>query len=150
MMPDLPTRTLRCANGALYIVMALGVVGACIWSIAAGRLVAGWQVGAAVAGALGACLWAGYYAALAWEISAAGVYRRFLWRRRLYTWQSLQHAELRESEDKGVAMCAIELDFAEGKVTLSSELLPLDEIQALRDELVARGLLSSSRATSRE
>lgn len=141
MIPSLPHRTLRCANGRLYLLMALCTIGCAAWAFINGRLTGAWQVGAAAAAAIAALLWAGYYAALRWEITPEGICRHGLCPHREYRWQDLQEARLSETSDRGVDSCCLMLSFSNGKMRLGSDLIHLDEVQALRDDLMAAGLL---------
>ena len=139
--PPLPSRTLRCANGALYLLMALSVAGCVAWGILSGRLSGLWQIGSSIAAALLALLWGGRYAALRWETGAQGICHRLLCFRKNYHWESLRSASLQENDTRGVATCCITLTFTEGELRLSSDLISLDDLELLRDDLIAAGLL---------
>lgn len=139
--PAVTERTLRCANGMLYLMMGLGAAACAAWAIGSGRVHELWHIVAAVAGVLVCVVWGWYYASLRWEVGPSGICRRVWWVRRSYAWQDLAEAQLSESEARGVGSCCITLCFSGGeRVRLSSELLALDEVEALRDELSAAGV----------
>ena len=136
----MPFRTLHCANGALYLIMSLAVAACAAWAIASGRICTAWQVGAVVLATLAALVWGGFYALLRWEVGPEGISRCLL-RRRFYPWHSLKAARTHRSDRNGVATCTLELCFAEGELELSSQLLPLEALEQLRDDLAAAGLM---------
>lgn len=140
---ELPPRTLRCANGALYLVMALALNACALWAALTGRLSgASWGI-AALAG-LCSLLWALYYATLHWQLDAQGLTRRvYLLRKKTYPWQQLRSAKLHEEARMGVGVCRIYFEFAEGVLCLSSELIPLDDMETLRDDLREIGILTN-------
>lgn len=134
-------KTIHCANGALYMLMSIAAAACAAWAIASGRVSGVWHLAAALAGVGIAMLWGAYYALLRWEVNADGISRCLL-RRRFYPWQSLQHAQVQQSDAGGVATCCLVLRFAEGELELSSRLISIDALEELRDELAAAGLLT--------
>lgn len=138
---QLPPRTLRCANGALYLLMGLAVAGCAAWAIGSGRVAGAWHTCAALAGAALALLWGGSYTLLRWEIGPAGITHRSILRRRCYPWANLQNAQIQQSEQNGVATCCLQFNFSNGALELSSQLIALDELEQLSEDLAAAGLL---------
>lgn len=136
-------RTLRCANGLLYLCMGVAVACCAAWAIGSGRVAEAWQISAAVVASVVCMLWGGYYSALRWEISPEGICRRLLWWQESYSWNQLESAEIAESSSNGVASCCILLHFPGVKLCISSELFSLDDVEKVRDELKNAGLLAS-------
>lgn len=139
-MPPLPSRTLRCANGALYMLMALATTAAAVYAALSGKLT-GLPMLLSAAGALIILLWAGYYATLSYRVGPEGISRSVFWRTRTRCWQDLLKAELYEHEAQGVATCRIRLSFASGVWCISSELFVPESVQELKSDLIAAGLL---------
>lgn len=137
----LAPRTLRCANAALYLLMGLAAVGCAAWAIATGRATGAWQTTAAALAALTALLWGGSYTLLRWEIGPAGITAHHLLRRRHYPWHSLQNIHETRTDHNGVATYRLTLIFAQGTLTLSSQLISPDDLEQLRESLTAAALL---------
>lgn len=138
----LPRRVLHCANGKLYLLMALCAVGAAAYATIAGKLSGPLQVSIGTAVALVALFWAAYYATLRYEVSAEGLTRRAFWRSQTRPWSKLLSAELYEHEAQGVATCRIRLTYADKVWCISSELFDPDSVQELKQDLTAAGILS--------
>lgn len=143
MTPPLPItpRTLRCANGSLYLAMAICTIAAAAYAIACGRLHEPWHIAAAAGGGLLALLWGGYYAALRYKTDATGLTHTLLWSSRSYPWASLVSCTSQSTETRGVARCALNFIFTEGSLCISSDLFPLEDVQDLRQELIEAELL---------
>ena len=140
-VPSLPSRTLRCANGALYLLMALGVEAALVYAWCAGRLEGPLLLALGCCGGCVALIWALWYATLCFRVDASGVSRRVLWSVRSRRWADLKEAHASESEERGVVSCCIRLVFEEGVWCIGSDLFSPDEVQGLREDLRAAGLL---------
>lgn len=138
--PQIPRRTLRCANGALYLLMALAVVAAAAYAVLSGRLQGPVQCGLACGGCVLALLWAGYYAALSYRVHPAGVTRCLL-RRRTRSWATLRGGSIYRCDERGVMVCRITLEFEEGVWCISSELFEPQAVQELAEALEAADLL---------
>lgn len=142
-------RTLHCANGTLYLLMSLAVLGCAAWGLASGRLTETWQIAGAALAAITALLWGGAYALLRWEIGPEGISRCLL-RRRFYPWQSLKEAHAWQSEQNSISTCTLKLRFEEGELELSSQLLPLEELEQLCEELAAAGIIQPLEKATQE
>lgn len=138
---NIEQHTLRCANGLLYLAMACVLAGCAVWAIASGRFDRDWQPAAAAAGSVVALVWAGYYATLRWRVDAEGASRSVFFHTRRHAWAELQSASLSEHEHNGVASCCISLRFSGGTLELSSDLIARDDVETLRDDLRAAGML---------
>lgn len=132
-------RTLRCANGALYMLMALGVVAAAAYAVICGRVEGAVQLGLALGGCVLALLWGGYYAALRYRVSPEGVTRCLLGQR-VQPWAALRRGDIYRKDERGVAVCRITLEFEGCCWCISSELFDQDAVQELAAELTAAGL----------
>ncbi len=135
-------RCLRAANRGLYLGTLLLVLGACAWTLWQGERPA-WQQWAAGVAALLALLWGGYYALLRYQVDALGVshYSFFMLRRRIL-WEELAEATLDSQDSMGTARCTLTLRAHNGTtLTLSSDLLPLDEVEQLAVDLRQQGFL---------
>ncbi len=136
----MPTfRTLRCANAQLYTGAALLVLGAAIYVLCCKDTL--WQQITAVLTAVITPIWAAHYAVLRYTIDATGVTRRSLCGTTTLRWDSLTAATLRETQAQGTESCSIDLQAGEQNMTLSSELLPLDDVKELAAELRQLGIL---------
>ena len=141
--PQLQEHTLRCANGALYLVMALAVVAATIYAIVCGRLEGALPCGLAGGGCALALLWAGYYMALSYRVCPQGVSRRLV-RRRFLPWHTLRGGSICRQEERGVMLCRITLKFEEATWCISSELFDPEAVQVLASALESQGVLPIS------
>ncbi len=135
-------RCLRAANRGLYLGMSLLVLGVCIYAFLQGERPA-WQQTAAAAAGLLTLIWGGYYALLRYQVDAMGVSRySFFSLRARILWEELEAATLEQQESMGTARCTLHLRACDGRsLTLSSDLLPLDELLELAEELQQQGYL---------
>ncbi len=135
-------RSLRAANGGLYLATSLLVLAACAYALLQGGRPA-WQQWLAGAAALTALVWGGYYALLRYQVDALGISRHsFFVTREHILWEELAEATFEEQENMGIARCTLCLRAHHGTtLTLSSDLLALDAILELANELRERGLL---------
>ncbi len=136
---DIEFRSLRAANRGLYLGTSLLVLAACGYAVWRGATP--WQAWLAAAAALATLLWGGYYAGLRYQVDAEGVSRHTFFTHRRVLWSELTSADIEEQESMGVAACRIHLDSAGGRITLSSDVLALDEVQELAADLRRVGLL---------
>ena len=100
-----------------------------------------WQQIAAVAAAIITPAWAAHYAILRFTVDAAGITRRSMRGSTCIKWAELSSATLQECHNQGTASCTIHLQAGKQKMSISSDLLPLDDVQELAKELRESGLL---------
>lgn len=135
-------RTLRPANGALYLAMALCVCAAAAYAIISGR-VQGWlPCTLATLGGIISLLWGGYYACLRYVADARALTRCSLFGRESRPWSTLRHAEFHEEDSRGIASCSILLTFEGGTWRISSDVLDPDAVQNLKNDLAAAGVFA--------
>ncbi len=135
-------RSLRAANRELYLGTTLLVLGACFYALVC-KEVPTWQMGLIALAALTATLWGGYFTLLRYQIDAEGVSRSLPGCRIL--WEELDHAELEEEHRPGTTRMAIHFCARNGtRLTLSSDLLRLEEVEELADELRRHGYLPAN------
>ncbi len=129
-------RSLRAANRGLYLGTTLLVLGVCAYTLLYAER-PDWQQWLAAAAALITLLWGGYYALLRYQVDALGVSRHsFFMTRERILWDELAEVLLDEQDSMGTARCTITLRAQDGRsLTLSSDLLPLEELTLLADEL---------------
>lgn len=134
-------RTLRAANAALYMCLALLVLAAAVYACCIREGL--WQQGLALAGGLTALLWAAHYVSLRYTVDATGVCERRLGRgtRRL-PWEELEQAELHHKRMQEVESLTLLLHSKRGfTMRLSSELLSLEAMEELAEEMRRVGIL---------
>lgn len=132
-------RILRCANAALYIAAALMVLGAAVYVICCKDIL--WQQVTAIVAAIVTPLWAAHYAVLRFTVDESGVSRRSLTGSSRIAWSELSSATLQETRSHETESCTIHLQAGETRISISSDLLPLDDVQTLAAELKQCGLL---------
>lgn len=134
--------TLRSANAALNMGMALAVVAAAVYVLwGRGEDVPEWQVWLCGAGVLIAVLWGGYYVRYQVRVDVRGVTVRAA-RSRFFPWQQLVSAQVEETDRQGIASCCITLTFSlGGTVHISSAMLELEAVQKLAHELQISGVV---------
>ena len=136
----MPTfRTLRCANAQLYIGATLMVLAAAIYVLCSKDTL--WQQIAAAAAIIITPVWAAHYAVLRITVDTTGVTRRAITGTTRLTWSNLNSATLRETSTPGTESCNIDLCAGESRITISSDLFPLEEVQELAKELKECNLL---------
>lgn len=142
-------RTLRAANALLYASSVLLVIAAVIYCAVYKQMPA-WQLWGGIGLSVGAAAWGLYYVTLCYRITAEGVsYHSYLRCRRSLRWSEVERVELEESDAQGVASCHITLYPKEGApLRISSDVLPLDDVQELADDLRAQGHLPPKEAAS--
>ncbi len=135
-------RTLRAANALLYASSVLLVIAAILYC-ALYKDMPAWQLWGGVVLSLGAAVWGVYYVTLSYRITAEGVSTHaYLRCTRCLRWADTKCATLEESDANGVASCHIVLQPKEGKpLRISSDVLPLDDVQKLAADLRRIGLL---------
>lgn len=132
-------RTLRCANAPLYFCATLLVLGAAIHALCCKEEL--WQQVAAALAAVGTPLWAAHYIILRFTVTGEGITRRSLRDSTSIRWAELTSATLRETGNQGTASCTIHLQAGDKQMTVSSDLLPLEDVEELAKDLKASGLL---------
>lgn len=136
----MPTyRTLRCANAQLYIGATVLVLAAAIYVLCSKDTL--WQQIAAVFAAIITPVWAAHYAVLRYTITPESITRRSLCGSTTLRWSELTAAGIQEQQNQGTACCTITLQAGEQSMHISSDLLPLDDVQELAQELRAANLL---------
>ncbi|MCI6982427.1 MAG: hypothetical protein ACI4PY_03360 [Akkermansia muciniphila] len=132
----LPTRTLHCANRALYAAVSAAVLGVCIYAaLAPGP---DYRPPLAIAAGIICLLWGGGYASLSYTVSPQGITRSiFFVLKRRYTWQNLGPAEFHCIDAPGER--SVSLIFS--NLTLSGELLDPDALEELANDLRVAGML---------
>ena len=130
-MPDY--RTLRCANASLYLTASLMVVAAAIYVLCCKDAL--WQHITALLAITITPIWAAHYAILRYTITPESITRRSLCGSTSLRWTELTAASLHETRNQATESCTIRLQAGETCMSLSSDLLPLDEVQELAEEL---------------
>ena len=130
------SRTLRAANALLYASSVLLVIAAVIYC-AVYKDMPVWQLWGGVALSIGATIWGLYYVTLCYRVSAEGIsHHSYLRCHRRLLWSEVERVELEESDAQGVASCHITLHPQTGKpLRISSDVLPLDDVQELVTDL---------------
>lgn len=142
-IPAIYERTLRCANAALYVLMAVCVVTSAAWAWGAGRLHEPWQMLLAAGGSAVALLWALHYVFFRYTVGPDGItLRRMMHRTRTHAWSDLLAAEATHTDERGVVSCCITLKFAEGVWRISSDHFSPDDVQDIAALLAEAGLLT--------
>ncbi len=132
-------RTLRCANAHLYTAATLIVLAAAIYVLCSKDTL--WQQATAAAAIIITPAWAAYYAVLRITIDATGVTRRSLTGSTSLIWSELSSATLQETSTPGTESCTINLCSGATRISISSDLFPLEEVQELARELTECKLL---------
>jgi len=133
-------RTLRCANAGLYLAFLLVILAATAYVICTRTPGCAETVGLLALCAAG-FLWGGSYILLRYDVDETGITRWQCGRTRRVAWSNIRRATLRETHQQEVASCTIVLQDEAGELTLSSDLLPLEDVQALAEELKQLGIL---------
>lgn len=134
-------RTLRAANAALYLSIAVLVLGVVVYVVCTRQDT--WQQLIAAAGGSFALLWAAYYVVLRYTVDATGICERRLGRgtRRL-PWEELEQAELHHKRMQEVESLTLLLHCKRGfTMRLSSELLSPEAMEELVEEMRRVGIL---------
>ena len=136
----MPTfRILRCANATLYIAAAIMMIGAAAYVLCCKDVL--WQQIAAIVAAVITPVWAAHYAQLRITVDATGITRRSMLGSSCIKWSELTSATLQERSNQGTASCTIMLQAGHTAMCISSDTLPLEEVQELAEELRKIGLL---------
>lgn len=135
LIPPTTPRTLRCANAGLYACGALLILISSIWYIIQHPGIEHYPL--PIIGTILSLLWAAYYCTLRITIDSTGIKRSTLYSQRTLTWQAITHWEIQEQEEQEQATCRILLYSADTPtpLTISSELLPLDDVRQLAHQL---------------
>ena len=136
----MPTfRIIRCANAQLYIGATLLVLGAAAYVLSCKDTL--WQQIAAVAAAIITPVWTAFYVSLKYTVDSTGITRRSLLGSTCLKWADLSSATLQETQNQGTASCTLLLAAGETSMRVSSDLLPLEDVQELACELRESNLL---------
>lgn len=137
-------RTLRAANALLYGSSVLLVIAA-ITYCAFYKSMPTWQIWSAAVLGCAATIWGLYYVTLNYKITAEGISRHLYLRctHRL-NWNEIERAELEQTDAGGIATCTILLHPKSGSaIRLSSDVLPLDDMEELITDLRTLRLLAA-------
>ena len=135
----MPTyRTLRCANAQLYIAASVMVLAAAVYVLCCKDAL--WQQMAAILALIITPVWAAHYALLRYTITEESITRRSLLGSTTMRWADLTSTEIQETHQQATESCTIILQTGSTRMSISSELLPLDDVQELAKELRASGL----------
>ena len=135
----MPTyRTLRCANAQLYIAATVMVLAASIYVLCTKDAL--WQQITAVLALIITPIWTAHYALLRYTITEESITRRSLRGSTTLRWADLTSAEIQETHHQATESCTITLKAGNTRMSISSDLLPLDDVQELAKELRACGL----------
>lgn len=132
-------RVLRCANAALYLGATIMMLGAAAYVLCCKDAL--WQQIAAIVAAICTPAWAAHYIALRYTVTAEGITRRSLCGSTTLRWAELTQASVSETSSQGAASCSICLQAGEQQMSISSDLLPLEDVQQLAHDLRACNLL---------
>lgn len=132
-------RILRCANAQLYIGATLIVLISAIYVLCCKDTL--WQQILAIGAAAVTPIWAAYYARLRYTVNETGITRHSLTGTTQLRWAELTAASVQEKQNQGTASCTIHLQAGSVCMDISSELLPLDDVQELAEELRKIGLI---------
>ena len=136
----MPTdRTLRCANAGLYTGAAIMVVSAAIYVLCSKDTL--WQQVTAILAAIITPVWAAHYALLRYIVTPRGITRRSLMGSTTLLWEQLTSTQLQETRTQGTESCSIILQAGSRTLRISSDTLPLDDVQQLAAELSQEGIL---------
>ncbi len=135
----MPTyRNLRCANAQLYIAATIMVLAAAIYVLCCKDTL--WQQVVAVFATIITPVWAAHYAILRFTVTAEGITRRSLRGTTTLRWAELTSATIQETRNQATESCTIHLQAGAANICISSDLLPLEEVQELAKELRESGL----------
>lgn len=135
----MPTyRTLRCANAHLYIAATVIILAAAIHVLCTKDTL--WQQIAASVAIITTPIWTAHYALLRYTVTEESITRRSLRGTTTLRWAELTSAEIRETQHQATESCTITLQAGSTRMNISSDLLPLDDVQELAKELRACGL----------
>lgn len=130
---------LRPANGALYIAATLLILVAAAYSLAVH--LAWYQQLAAVLAVLIALPWGGYYALLRFVLDERGITRKSLFGTTFIPWGEGTQLTLHEEHTQETARTVLTITRGEKKLELSSDILPLEQLDELVADLRSRGAL---------
>lgn len=134
-------KTYRCSNAALYGGVTLLVVMLCVY-VAVRDAFAGYRSWLAVSAGCVCLLWGGYYVGLRFVVGASGVIRRTFVSSRRMAWEDLARVEVRDVRMSEVRSLSLTFVSASSRtIEMSSDLLSLEEMEALVEELRAQGRL---------
>lgn len=136
----MPTfRVLRCANAQLYLAASILMLGAAAYVLCCKDAL--WQQITAVLAAICTPVWAAHFIALRFTVTGQGITRRSLWGTTSLRWADLTAASVSSTSNQGTASCTINLQAGPVSMRISSDLLPLEEVENLAKELEACELL---------
>lgn len=133
-------RTLRCANGRLYLGFVLGIIAAAVYVAVTRHFSIAELIGIAALCVV-ALIWGGYYVTLRYIIDAEGVTQRLFFRSHRLLWSELTAADVQEKHSPGVESCTLVLTTAGSTLSLSSDILNPDEVHDLVEDMRTAGLL---------
>lgn len=127
------------ANRALYIAATLLILAAAAYSLAVH--LAWYQQLAAVLAVLIALPWGGHYAFLCYELTEQGMTRKSLFGKTFIPWGEGTTLSLHEEHTQETTRLVLRITRGETVQELSSDILPLEQLEELVDDLRKRGAL---------
>lgn len=134
-------QTIKAANSSLYMGCVLMVVGACVYTVLTRELSPLYLTGIIAAGCVSA-LWGLHYFILRYTVDELGITVRSIRGKKCLLWADVTGASLDKTDSNGVASLHIILTHPAGQLRLSSDLLPMDDLELLSEKLKKIGLLS--------
>lgn len=128
---------LRPANCALYIAATLLILAAAAYSLAVH--LAWYQQLAAVLAVLIALPWGGHYALLRYVADERGITRKGLFGSKHIPWGAGTELHLDEEHTAETSRLTLRITCGEDSLALSSDILPLEQMEELVSDLRARG-----------
>lgn len=139
-------RTLRCANAHLYLGFVALILAAATYALFC-RDLQGWELWGALAACAAGVAWGCCYIGLKFELDETGVSRRlFGVRVQRIAWSEATRINVQEARGAEIESCAITVDNGKTTLLLSSDLLPLDDVQRLAADMRKEGLVCSRQA----
>lgn len=132
--------TLRPANGMLYLAATLLILGAAAYSLAVH--LAWYQQLAAAAAVLIALPWGGHYVFLRYIMDEQGITRKSLFGTHRINWGEDTRITLTEEHTQETSRLVLHISSGDAQhMELSSDILPLEQLEELAEELRRRGVL---------
>lgn len=140
--------TLRPANGMLYLAATLLILAAAAYSLAVH--LAWYQQVAAVAAVLIALPWGGHYVFLRYIMDEQGITRKSLFGTRRINWGADTRLSLTEEHTQETSRLVLHISSGSQHMELSSDILPLEQVEELVETLRRRGTLPPQGAAENE
>jgi len=139
-------RTLRCANAHLYLGFVALILAAAAYALFC-RELRGWELWGTLAACTAGVAWGCYYIGLKFELDETGVSRcLFGVRMQRIAWLKATLVDVQEARGEEIESCTITVSNGKTTLLLSSDLLPLDEVQRLAADMREEGLVCPRQA----